>query len=56
MNYYQLLEALDAMEGRIPMTTPVRLIVNGIAYSVDHVWFDPRRDETGAICIGEDPR
>lgn len=56
MNYYQLLEALDAYEGRIPMTTPVRLIVSGVAHAVEDVWFEPRQEGVGAICIGDDPR
>lgn len=56
MNYFQLLEALDAHEGRVPFDVPVRLIVNGIAHEVDNVWFEPRQEGTGAICIGRDPR
>ena len=35
----------------------VCLIVGGIAYPVDDVWFEPGQyDGEGAICIGEDPR
>lgn len=56
MNFYQLQEALDAHEGNVAPTCLVRLIVNGIAYPVDQVWFEPRQNETGAICIGDDPR
>lgn len=56
MNFYQLLEALDAHEGRVPFDCPIRLIVGGTAYPVDDVWFEPKQDQTGAICIGEDPR
>lgn len=56
MNYCQLLEALDAHEGRVPLDTPICLIVNGIAYPVDQVWFEPKQSGAGAICIGDDPR
>lgn len=56
MNFYQVLEALDAYEGRIPFETKVRLIVNGIAHEVEDVWFEPRQEGDGAICIGRDPR
>lgn len=56
MNFYQLLEALDAQEGRVPFSTPVRLIVNGVAHPVEQVWFEPSQEGEGAICIGDDPR
>lgn len=56
MTYQQFLALLPAVQGRIPLETPVVLIVNGVAHPVDDVWFEPRQNETGAICIGEDPR
>jgi hypothetical protein len=51
----RLREVLDRVEA-VKGTTSVRLIVNGIAYPIVDVWFEPNQDGVGAICIGDDPR
>lgn len=50
-----LRELVDRVEA-VKSTTPVRLIINGIAYPIVDVWFEANQDGTGAICIGDDPR
>jgi hypothetical protein len=56
LNVSQLRAELDALAEHMPPDCQVRLIVNGIAHPVDQVWFEPRQERVGAICIGDDPR
>lgn len=56
MTFLQLLQAINEHEGSVPLDAPVRLIIGGTAHPVDDVWFMPHAEETGALCVGEDPR
>lgn len=47
------LQRLKTLEGG---DKPAVLIVGGIAYPIDDVWWEPRQGGTGAVCVGEDPR
>lgn len=56
MNLYQVLEALERHEASGLLDCPVQMIVGGIAYPVQQVWFERMQCPGGAVCIGDDPR
>lgn len=56
MTIGELFEQLKIYAVPGKLTRPAVLIVNGTAYDIDDVWYEPRQNATGALCIGEDPR
>lgn len=34
----------------------VVLVVDGVAFPIEQVWWEPNQNGKGAICLGDDPR
>ena len=61
MKFSKLLEDLtvtwaERNKAPNPVNPQVVLIVNGVAYDIADVWWEPTQGRSGAICIGYDPR
>lgn len=60
MQLSSLLQKLEDMSHDLRRDVPVVLIVNGVAYPIDQIWWEPnqysRSVTPGAICLGDDPR